>query len=163
MNKKDEKKEIVTSINNLLNSNSVLILLNYKGLDAKGMSVLRKTLKNNDANLKIFKNTLVKRAIADTKISCLIDNFKDQVAISYSNDPISLSSVLVKLAKDNDSIEIKSGFMNGEKMEISMIESLASLGSANDVKSKFIGLLHAFSAKFIRILNAYESKLKDVK
>ena len=56
--KKEQKVSLIDLAKGIFADNSVVILLNYKKLDAKGMSSLRKTLKSKKANLKILKNTL---------------------------------------------------------------------------------------------------------
>ena len=159
--KKEQKISSIDLAKEIFSNNSVAILLNYKKLDAKGMSSLRKTLKSKNSNLKILRNTLVKRAIADTEVKALMDNFKDQIAISYSNDPVSLSSALVNFAKENENIELKIGFMDGKIMELSTVKELSLLGSMEEVRAKFIGLLKAPGSQLARILNAYQTKLNE--
>lgn len=159
--KKEQKISSIDLAKEIFSNNSVAILLNYKKLDAKGMSSLRKTLKSKNSNLKILRNTLVKRAIADTEVKALMDNFKDQIAISYSNDPVSLSSALVNFAKENENIDLKIGFMDGKVMELSTVKELSLLGSMEEVRAKFIGLLKAPGSQLARILNAYQTKLNE--
>ncbi len=159
--KKEQKVSSIDLAKSIFADNSVVILLNYKKLDAKGMSSLRRALKSKNANLKILKNTLVKRAIADTNMKSLIDDFKDQIAISYSNDPVSLSNALIKFADGNEAVSIKIGFMDGKVMELDTIKSLSSLGSMDEVRAKFIGLLKAPGSQLARVLSAYETKLNE--
>ena len=64
--KKEQKVASIDLAKQLFADNEVVVLVGYKKLDAKGMSLLRKTLKSKGANLKILKNTLVKKAIADS-------------------------------------------------------------------------------------------------
>ena len=159
--KKEQKESSINLAKGIFADNSVVILLNYKKLNAKNMYSLRKSLKSKNANLKVLKNTLVKRAIADTDMKDLVNDFKDQIAVSYSNDPVSLSNVLIKFAEDNENVEVKIGFMDGKIMELSTIKSLSSLGSMEEVRAKFIGLLKAPGSQLARVLNAYQTKLSE--
>ena len=159
--KKEQKVSSIDLAKNIFADNSVVILLNYKKLNAKGMYLLRKSLKSKNANLKVLKNTLVKRAIADSEMKDLMGDFKDQIAVSYSNDPVSLSNVLINFAKDNENVEIKIGFMDGKVMELSTIKSMSALGSMEEVRAKFIGLLKAPGSQLARVLNAYQTKLNE--
>lgn len=159
--KKEQKVSSIDLAKNIFAENSVVILLNYKKLNAKGMYLLRKSLKSKNANLKVLKNTLVKRAIADSEMKDLMGDFKDQIAVSYSNDPVSLSNVLINFAKDNENVEIKIGFMDGKVMELSTIKSMSALGSMEEVRAKFIGLLKAPGSQLARVLNAYQTKLNE--
>lgn len=159
--KKEQKVSSIDLAKNIFAENSVVILLNYKKLNAKGMYLLRKSLKSKNANLKVLKNTLVKRAIADSEMKELMGDFKDQIAVSYSNDPVSLSNVLINFAKDNENVEVKIGFMDGKVMDLATIKSMSALGSMDEVRAKFIGLLKAPGSQLARVLNAYQTKLSE--
>lgn len=159
--KKEQKVSSIDLAKNIFADNSVVILLNYKKLNAKGMYLLRKSLKSKNANLKVLKNTLVKRAIADSEMKELMGDFKDQIAVSYSNDPVSLSNVLINFAKDNENVEVKIGFMDGKVMDLATIKSMSALGSMDEVRAKFIGLLKAPGSQLARVLNAYQTKLNE--
>ncbi len=159
--KKEQKVSSIDLAKNIFADNSVVILLNYKKLNAKGMYLLRKSLKSKNANLKVLKNTLVKRAIADSEMKDLMGDFKDQIAVSYSNDPVSLSNVLINFAKDNENLEVKIGFMDGKVMDLATIKSMSALGSMEEVRAKFIGLLKAPGSQLARVLNAYQTKLNE--
>lgn len=159
--KKEQKVSSIDLAKNIFAENSVVILLNYKKLNAKGMYLLRKSLKSKNANLKVLKNTLVKRAIADSEMKDLMGDFKDQIAVSYSNDPVSLSNVLINFAKDNENVEVKIGFMDGKVMDLATIKSMSALGSMDEVRAKFIGLLKAPGSQLARVLNAYQTKLSE--
>lgn len=159
--KKEQKVSSIDLAKNIFTENSVVILLNYKKLNAKGMYLLRKSLKSKNANLKVLKNTLVKRAIADSEMKDLMGDFKDQIAVSYSNDPVSLSNVLINFAKDNENVEVKIGFMDGKVMDLATIKSMSALGSMDEVRAKFIGLLKAPGSQLARVLNAYQTKLSE--
>lgn len=161
--KKEQKVASIDLAKQLFADNEVVVLVGYKKLDAKGMSLLRKTLKSKGANLKILKNTLVKKAIADSEIKVLMDNFKDQIAISYAKDPVALSNALVSFSKENEAFDIKIGFMDGKILELNTIKNLASLGSMDQVRAKFIGLLKAPGSQLARVLNAYQEKLNGEK
>lgn len=159
--KKEQKVSSIDLAKNIFAENSVVILLNYKKLNAKGMYLLRKSLKSKNANLKVLKNTLVKRAITDSEMKELMGDFKDQIAVSYSNDPVSLSNVLINFAKDNENVEVKIGFMDGKVMDLATIKSMSALGSMDEVRAKFIGLLKAPGSQLARVLNAYQTKLNE--
>ncbi len=152
---KSESLELAKSI--LLN-NQMSILIEYKGLTSGEMTELRMLLKDNGANIKIFRNNLVVKAIENDKFAFLKDSLKDQVAISYCNDPLTLSSILVKYAKANEKVKIKIGSLDGEVIELDKIVALSKLGSVNDVRARFISVLSAPASKLVRVLDAFAKK-----
>ena len=83
------------------------------------------------------------------------------ISIKYSQQYLIHSNVLIKFAEDNENVEVKIGFMDGKIMELSTIKSLSSLGSMEEVRAKFIGLLKAPGSQLARVLNAYQTKLSE--
>ena len=144
----------------ILSENQMFIVFNYKGLNAVDVVKLRNGLKDKDANMKVLKNTLFKKAIEGTDFAFLSDYFQDQVAISYSKDPISLSNVLNNFAKNNDNVKIVVASLDGKLTDTKTIEELASLGSLDDVRARFIGVLRAPGSQLARVLTAYKEKLE---
>lgn len=157
---KTQKQNFVVLAKNILSENKMCILLNYKGLNASDFVKLRNELKDKEANIKIIKNTLSKKAIENTELSALDNYFVDQIAISFSQDPISLSNVINKFSKDNENLKIQIASLDGKIVDISTIEDLASLGSLDDVRARFIGVLRAPGSQLARVLVAYKEKLE---
>lgn len=157
---KTQKQDFVVLAKNILSENKMCILLNYKGVNAGDFVKLRNELKDKEANIKIIKNTLSKKAIENTELSALDSYFVDQIAISFSQDPISLSNVINKFSKDNENLKIQIASLDGKVVDISTIEELASLGSLDDVRARFIGVLRAPGSQLARVLVAYKEKLE---
>lgn len=157
---KTQKQSSINLAKDILSNNQMCIFLNYKGLDAGDFVKLRNELKDKEANIKIIKNTLFKKAIEGTDFSVLSDYFVDQIAVSYSKDPITLSNVVNGFAKDNENLKIKIASLDGKVVDIKTVEELASLGSLDDVRARFIGVLRAPGSQLARTLVAYKEKLE---
>ena len=157
---KVEKQNSIELAKSILSDNQMFILFNYKGLNAVDVVKLRNELKDKNANMKVLKNTLFKKAIEGTDFAFLNDYFQDQVAISYSKDPIALSNVLNNFAKNNDNVKIVVASLDGKIADKATIEELASLGSLDDVRARFIGVLRAPGSQLARVLVAYKEKLE---
>ncbi|MDR3078435.1 MAG: 50S ribosomal protein L10 [Rickettsiales bacterium] len=157
---KEKKQESVELAKGILSGNEMCIVLNYKGLSAGDFVNLRSSLKDSGANVRVIKNTLLRRAVDGTGFSPMADYFRDQVAISYSNDAVALSGAISRFSRENEHLKIKMASFNGEIVDVRFVEELASLGSMNDIRSRFIGVLRAPSAQLVRLLAAYEEKLR---
>ena len=154
------KEEKISLAKDIMSDNTFMVIVDYKGLNAKGMSAFRRTLKSKGANMKIFKNNLIKRAVNETKdeFKGLNDFFIGQTALSYSKDPVALSNILVNFSKENEAVKIKGGFFEGKIIDINMIENLAKLGSLEEVRAKFVGLLQAPASTLARLLKIASEK-----
>jgi large subunit ribosomal protein L10 len=109
--------------------------------------------------MKIAKNTLVKVAIKKTDLELLTEHLCGPTAILYSQDPVALSKVVVDTARQNEHLKIKAGFFNKAIVNESTIRDMAKLGSIEEVRASFIGLLSAKQANFVRLLTAPEKGL----
>ncbi|MDR1499118.1 MAG: 50S ribosomal protein L10 [Rickettsiales bacterium] len=157
---KIQKQNSIKLAKDILVNNQMFILMNYKGLNASHVVELRNNLKDKDANMKIIKNTLFKKAVEGTQFAHLNDYFSDQIAISYSKDPICLSNIISKFAKGNENLKIRVASLDGKIVDVGMVEELASLGSRDDVRARFIGVLKAPGSQLARVLMAYKEKLE---
>lgn len=158
---KTQKNELVSFVEGLVSDKKFMVLVHNEGLTAAQMSELRMNLKDNDANLKIVKNTLTKRALDGTEYKDLMEHLTGPVAISYSEDPVGLCKVVVDFAKANDSLKIIAGSAAGEAYEVSKIKALAALGSKDEVRAKFVGLLNAAQSGFVRLLDAKVKEMEE--
>lgn len=157
---KTEKQNSIELAKNILSENQMFIIFNYKGLNAVDVVKLRNDLKDKNANMKVLKNTLFKKAIEGTDFAFLSDYFQDQVAVSYSKDPVSLSNILNNFAKNNDKVQIVVASLDGKIADKATVEELASLVSLDDVRARFIGVLRAPGSQLARVLTAYKEKLE---
>ena len=157
---KTQKQSSIELAKSILNENQMFVLFDYKGLNATDVVKLRNELKDKKANMKVLKNTLFKKAIENTEFEFLNEYFNNQIAVSYSSDPIALSNVIFNFAKNNDKVDIKIASLDGKAVDIKTIEELASLGSLDDVRARFIGVLRAPGSQLARVLTAYKEKLE---
>lgn len=157
---KIQKQDSIELAKSILSDNQMFILFDYKGLNAGDVVKLRNGLKDKNANMKILKNTLFKKAIDNTDFAFLKDYFHDQIAVSYSKDPIALANVVYNFAKENDKVVIKVASLDGKEISADVVKELASLGSIDDVRARFIGVLKAPGSQLARVLAAYKEKLE---
>jgi large subunit ribosomal protein L10 len=157
---KSQKENSIKLAKEILSNNDMLVLIDYKGLNAGNVSKLRTELKDKKANVKVFKNTLFKRAIKGTGFDFLEQFLFEQMAVSYSKDPISLSNVIHSFLKNNAKVKVKCVALNGKMEKTTAIEMMASLGSVDDIRARFIGTLQGAGSKLVGVLEEYSKKLQ---
>ena len=124
----DAKKEIVNNIvNNIKNSESV-ILFQYQGLTVADLSELRVKLREADATVKVYKNTLLKRALDQLNIN--FEGFLEGPnAILFGKNLLEPIKVLADFAKDHEKLEIRVGIISGSVADLATINEYASIPS----------------------------------
>lgn len=157
-----EKTNLVTSMKDSLTQSQFVVLLHYRGLSDKQLFDFRSNLKSKGVKLKIIKNTLAKVAIKGSDLEVLSEHFKGPTAICYTDDVVSLAKIAVEAAKENDALKIQVGYLNKSILSKDAIDSLSKLGSLEEVRSSFVGLLQAAQGQFVRVLNAPASAVITV-
>ena len=124
----EAKKEIVNAIvDNIKNSESV-ILFQYQGLTVSDLSELRVKLREANATVKVYKNTLLKRALDELNLS--FEGFLEGPnAILFGKDLLEPIKVLADFAKDHDKVEIRVGIISGSVADLATIKEYASIPS----------------------------------
>ena len=104
----------------------VAILAEYKGLTVKELEGLRHDLRAKGAQLRIIKNTLAKRALAEADLPDFEDMLKGQVAFVFGyEDAVGGPQVAKGFARKHDQFKIIAGIFEGERVEAKIIEKLA--------------------------------------
>ena len=114
MAKVAEKQVVVNEIKEKLEKASSAVLVDARGLTVAEDTALRKQLREAGVTYKVYKNTLVKRAIEGTEFESLKDLLEGPSAIAISkSEATTPASIICKFAKTNDKLEVKGGVVEG--------------------------------------------------
>ena len=152
--KRSDKNDFVQKLKEELSGSSSVIVAHYDGLSVLETDSLRKEMRINGAKFKVTKNRLTKIALADTPYESIADLFVGPTAIAYSSDPVAPAKVSVNFEKKLENFKIIGGSYDGEKIDISKINFLASLPSLDQIRSKLLGLLNAPAQKITSVVQA---------
>ena len=157
--KRSEKNDFVQNLKEDLNNSSSVIVAHYAGLSVNETDDLRKAMRNNGAKFKVTKNRLTKLALVDTQYESITDLFNGPTAIAYSNDPVAPSKVAVDFEKKFKNFKIIGGSFEGEKIDQTKINFLATLPSLDGIRGKLIGLISGPAQKIASVLEAPAGQL----
>lgn len=160
---RQEKSELITALKDKLVASSFVAVVHYRGMSDKQLFDLRSQLRLKGCSMKIAKNTLVKIAISGTELEPLSSYLEGPNAVLYSNDPVALAKAVCDTAKQVNALEIRTGFFNKGLINESAIQEMAKLGSLEDVRASFIGMLNGAQSKFVRVLQAPKEGLATLK
>lgn len=149
----EQKRAAVDEIRARVTQAQAIVLAEYRSLEVGEMTELRARARNAGVYLRVFKNTLARRAVADTPFSGLADQMVGPLAYGISTDPMAAAKVLHEFARGNDKLVIKAGAMAGHVMTPQEVVSLASLPSREALLGQLATTLQAPIAQFARLLN----------
>src|SRR5699024_7047767 len=102
MSNLDVKKQSVAEITENFKGAESAVVVDYRGLDVAEITALRKELRDNNVTYKVYKNTMVKRAVADAELERLNVNLADSKRIAFVYDDVIASARIVyEFAKDH--------------------------------------------------------------
>lgn len=156
--KREEKQQLISELNGVFQKSALVVVTLNKGLTMPETTELRNNIRQDGASYRVTKNRLTKLALVGTPCEGISELMVGPTAIAYSEDPIAAAKAVVKFAKDNDRFEVIGGVMNGEKMTVDAIKSLAALPSLDGLRGKLIGLLQAPAGQIARVTKAYSEK-----
>ena len=156
----EDKQQIVSEVNQAASSALSAVLADYRGVTVEDMTALRKNARDNKVYLRVVRNTLLKRAVADTEFECIQDALVGPTIIALSQeDPGAAARVLKDFAKENDDFEIKALSIGGNLMEANQIDVLAKLPTLDQARSILMSVMLAPVTKLARTVNEVPSKV----
>jgi len=143
-----QKEEIVKNLAERMKSAKVIILTDYRGINVEDVTKLRADLRNANAEYKVIKNNIVKRALEMNGESGLDELLSGPTAVLMGDeDYLEPSKVIYKFSKENDFYKIKGGIIDGKVMTAEEIITLAKLPSKQELVAKLAGCLLANISK----------------
>ena len=156
----EDKQRIVSEVNQAASSALSAVLADYRGVTVEDMTALRKNARANKVYLRIVRNTLLKRAVADTEFECIQGVLVGPTILAFSQeDPGAAARVLKDFAKENDDFEIKALSVGGQLMDASQIDVLAKLPTLDQARSMLMSVMLAPVTKLARTMNEMPSKV----
>ena len=156
----EDKQQIVSEVNQAASSALSAVLADYRGVSVEDMTALRKNARENNVYLRVVRNTLLKRAVADTEFECIQEVLVGPTVLALSQeDPGAAARVLKDFAKENDDFEIKALSVGGQLMDASQIDVLAKLPTLDQARSMLMSVMLAPVTKLARTINEVPSKV----
>ena len=155
----ESKENIVKEITDKVKSSESVILFTYQGLTVAEMEELRKVLKENEAEVKIYKNTLVKRALDSLNLKMETSYLEGPNAIVFGKNLLEPIKVISKFAKDHEAATVRIGILSGEIADLDVINKYATIPSRETLLTQLASGMMAYVKDLSIALNLYsESK-----
>ena len=163
MAKVELKQPIVQEISDNIKDAQSLVVVDYRGLTVAEDTELRKALREAGITYKVYKNTLVKRAIAGTEFESLTDSLEGPNAFAMSaTDATAPARVLAEFAKKAPKLEIKAGVVEGTFYDAKGIAAIANIPSREELLSKLLGSIQSPITNFARVIKQIAEKGEEV-
>lgn len=160
---KSQKEKDLAELTEKLKVAKAVVFTDYRGTTVKDLDKFRKELRSQNIFSKVYKLTLVKKAMKDAGLSGEIADYKTPVILSVSEeDETAPARVVHNLTKDIKTIGILEGLLGSELMSKAQVVALGSLPSKDQLRAQFMSVLNGPVAAFARVLNARAQKMGEV-
>ncbi len=151
----ENKKAMVAQLVERLKNAQAGVLADYRGLTVEEDTNLRRKLREAGVEYTVMKNSIIRFAAREVGLEGLEDILEGPTAIATSTDDvISPAKVLNDFAKDNEAMEIKGGFVEGNVITVDEVKQYASIPSKEVLISKMLGSLQSPIGALARTLQA---------
>jgi large subunit ribosomal protein L10 len=157
------KKEIVAEINDVASRALSIAVAEYRGMEVAELTDLRIKAREQGVYLRVVRNTLAKRALADSKFADLDSALTGPLIYGFSIEaPGGAARLFKDYSKANDKLKVTalsigSGLLGPEKLD-----AVASLLTRDEALAKLLATFKAPVGKFVRTINEVPSKFVRV-
>ena len=156
----EQKQAVVAEVAKQVAGAQAIVMAENRGMAVADMTQLRAKARASGVYFRVVKNTLVRRAVAETPFATLADKMVGPLAYGIGPDPVAVAKVLNDFAKGNEKFVITGGAMPGQVMSAKEVAALASLPSRDELLAKLMGTMQAPIAKFVRTLNEVPAQVR---
>jgi len=157
----NDKKAVVAEVSAQVANAQTIVIAEYRGIEVTDLTVLRKKARESGVYLRVLKNTLVRRAVADTSFAGLADHMVGPLIYSVSSDPVAAAKVLNDFAKTNDKLVLKAGSYAGNVLDKAGVQALASIPGREELIARLLGVMQAPVSGFAGALAALAKQREE--
>lgn len=155
-----KKQTVIDEITDKVKESNSVVFFEYRGLTVSEMTELRRKLRESGSDVKVYKNTLAKRALDDLKFD-LEGELNGPKAMAYGTDAIAPIKTLNDFAKQHPALEMKIGIVDGEVTKIATLKQLAVLPSREQLLTMLAGGLIGVVKDLSISLDLYSQQIEN--
>lgn len=154
-----EKVAVVEEVRERFENAGAVVLTEYRGINVGDLATLRRSLTEAGGDFKVYKNTLVRLAVAELGIDGLNERLVGPTALAFVTDDLApVAKALKGFSGTNENLVIKGALLDGAILTDAQVMTLASLAPRAELLAQLAGGLQAPMSQFAGLLNAAVTK-----
>ena len=151
----EAKKLIVDEISQQLKGSQSTIVVEYRGLTVAEVTELRRALRAENVGFKVYKNTLVQRAVEQEGMAELVEHLAGPNAIAFGHeDAVAPARILAEFAKKHEALVIKAGYVEGKYLPQEEVLAVSKLPNREGMYSMLLCVMKEPVSKVARAIKA---------
>ena len=161
---KDQKNEVIELLKGKFSQYNNFYVADTESLTVEQVVKLRRECFNKDVEMKVAKNTLIKKALEsldNEKYSGVYDSLHKVTALMFSENPKEPALIISSFRKDNkgDRPVLKAAFINGDVYTgDDQLKTLTQIKTKNELIGEVIGLLQSPAKRVLAALLHHHEK-----
>ena len=152
---KEARIELSSVIKEKIQDAKSVVFVKFSGLTVAEDTELRREFRKNNVEYKVYKNTLIRKAFESLGITDFNDDLNGPTAVAFGTDETGAAKVIVEAAKKyQDKVTVKSAFVDGARVDVNGVKTLAAMPSKEELIAKMLGSMQAPIANFVGVLSA---------
>lgn len=149
----EDKKAIVAELAEVVGSSVSAVAADYRGLTVSEMTELRRNARSSGVKMRVYRNTLARRAVEGTEFACLKEVLVGPIVLLFSvEEPGAAARILRDFMKAHKALEVRALAMGGALLAATQLEAVASLPSREEALTQLAAMLQAPVTQFVRTL-----------
>ena len=148
------KQDVVSEISSKIKDSQSTVVVEYRGLSVSEVTELRRALRAENVDFKVYKNTMAQRAVDELGFNEIKNSLTGPNAMAFSSDATAPARVLSKFAKDHKALVLKSGIVEGKEVGLETLTELASLPNKEGMLSMLLSCLQSPVRSFACVVKA---------
>ena len=156
----EAKKVVVEEIKAKIQASKSVVLVKFNGLTVAQDTELRREFRKNNAEYKVLKNTLIRRAFNDLGVTDFDEDLNGPTSVAFGLDETGASKVIIDAVKKYENkVTVKSAYVDGTRVDVNAVKELAAMPSKEELLAKLLGSLKAPLSNFVGVLSAMPRSL----
>ena len=152
--------EMMENIKADLESTTAVWVVDACGLTVKEVEGLRRSIRETGAVMKVYKNTVMKKALAELDLANMDEILEGPSAFIFcGNDVAAAAKAITEFAKENKKLEVKGGMMDNAFVTSEEIKAIASLPSKEVLIAQIAGAISGVARGLAVCINGVPSGL----
>jgi large subunit ribosomal protein L10 len=155
-----QKESIVAEVAEVAKTAYSAVGAEYRGLSVADMTELRVEARKAGVYVRVVKNTLARRAFADTDFACMQDALTGPLVLAFGReDPGSAARVVEAFAKKHDKFQVRLIAVSGQLLPPTELDKLAKMPTYDEAISQLMAVMKAPVQKLAATVNEVPGKL----
>jgi len=156
------KKAVVEQVSAIASEAGSMVAAEYRGLTVTQLTELRANARAANVQIRVAKNTLVRRAVQGTKFEDMAGTFTGPLIFAFSGEELGNAARVFKdFAKANKALVVKSLSIGEGVMDESHLNTVAALPTYDEAISKLLYVMKEPVAKLARGLVAVKEQKEE--